>query len=198
MSNFYLDIIKDRLYCEPINSVARRAAQTAIYRILSAITRMIAPILSFTAEEIWSFMPHSCADNTESVFMNDMPKKSELTASDEFIAKWNLIYQTRMDVNKVLEEKRNEKLIGKSLEASVSIAAADDVSYEILSENLELLKTVLIVSSVTVTRSDAEEVVYTVTKAEGEKCERCWIYSTSVGTNPNHKTLCARCAGVVK
>ncbi len=198
MSNFYLDIIKDRLYCEPIDSVARRAAQTAIYRILSAITRMIAPILSFTAEEIWSFMPHSSTDNTESVFMNDMPKKSGLTASDEFTTKWNLIYQTRMDVNKVLEEKRNEKLIGKSLEASVTIAIADDVSYEILSNDSELLKTILIVSSVTITRSDAEEVVYTVTKAEGEKCERCWIYSTSVGTDPNHKTLCARCAGVVK
>lgn len=198
MSNFYLDIIKDRLYCEPMDSVARRAAQTAIYRILSAITRMIAPILSFTAEEIWGFMPHSAADNTESVFMNDMPKKSGLTASDEFTAKWDLIYQTRMDVNKVLEEKRNEKLIGKSLEASVAIAAADDASYEILSANSELLKTVLIVSSVTVTRSDAGEAVYTVTKAEGEKCERCWSYSTSVGTNPNHPTLCARCAGVVK
>lgn len=198
MSNFYLDIIKDRLYCEPMDSVARRAAQTAIYRILSAITRMIAPILSFTAEEIWGFMPHSAADNTESVFMNDMPKKSGLTASDEFTAKWDLIYQTRMDVNKVLEEKRNEKLIGKSLEASVAIAAADDASYEILSANSELLKTVLIVSSVTVTRSDTGEAVYTVTKAEGEKCERCWSYSTSVGTNPNHPTLCARCAGVVK
>lgn len=198
MSNFYLDIIKDRLYCEPIDSVARRAAQTAIYRILSAITRMIAPILSFTAEEIWSFMPHSSTDNTESVFMNDMPKKSGLTASDKFTAKWNLIYQTRMDVNKVLEEKRNEKLIGKSLEASVTIAVSDDASYEILSNDSELLKTILIVSSVTITRSDAEEVVYTVTKAEGEKCERCWIYSTSVGTDPNHKTLCARCAGVVK
>lgn len=198
MSNFYLDIIKDRLYCEPIASVARRAAQTAMYRILSAITRMIAPILSFTAEEIWGFMPHSSMDNTESVFMNDMPVKLDITASDEFIAKWDLIYQTRMDVNKVLEEKRNEKLIGKSLEAAVTIAAADDSAYEILSANSKLLETVFIVSSVKVIRSDIGETVYTVTKAEGEKCERCWIYSTSVGTNAAHPTLCARCADVVE
>ena len=198
MSNFYLDIIKDRLYCEPIASVARRAAQTAMYRILSAVTRMIAPILSFTAEEIWSFMPHSASDNTESVFLNDMPAKSELTASDEFTAKWELIYQTRMDVNKVLEEKRNEKLIGKSLEAAVTIAAADDASFKILSENAELLASVLIVSSVEVVRSESGDAVYTVTKAEGEKCERCWIYSTSVGKNTAHPTLCARCAGVIE
>lgn len=198
MSNFYLDIIKDRLYCEPIASTARRAAQTTMYRILSAITRMIAPILSFTAEEIWGFMPHSAADNTESVFMNDMPCKSGLTASDEFTAKWNLIYQTRMDVNKVLEEKRNEKLIGKSLEAAVTIAAADEESYKILSAEEKLLEAVLIVSSVKVIRSDSAEAVYTVTKAEGEKCERCWIYSTTVGTNTAHPTLCARCASVIE
>ncbi|MGN0592956.1 MAG: isoleucine--tRNA ligase [Ruminococcus sp.] len=198
MSNFYLDIIKDRLYCEPMNSVARRAAQTAIYRILSAVTRLVAPILSFTAEEIWHFMPHSAADDTSSVFLNDMPQKSGLTASEAFNAKWNLIYQTRMDVNKVLEEKRNEKLIGKSLEAAVVIAVADDGQYEMLAGEEKLLETVLIVSSVTVVRSDSGETVYTVTKAEGEKCERCWIYSTSVGTHSNHPTLCARCAGVVE
>ncbi len=198
MSNFYLDIIKDRLYCEPVKSAARRAAQTAMYRILSAVTRMIAPILSFTAEEIWSYMPHSAADNTDSVFLNDMPCKSGLTETNEFIAKWELIYQTRMDVNKVLEEKRNEKLIGKSLEAAVTIAAPDDASYNILYANQKLLETVLIVSSVKVIRSDSSESVYTVTKAEGKKCERCWIYSTTVGTNASHPTLCARCAGVIE
>ncbi len=197
MSNFYLDIIKDRLYCQPIASVERRAAQTAMYRILSAVTRMIAPILSFTAEEIWSYMPHSSSDNTESVFLNDMPEKSGLTASEEFTAKWNLIYQTRMNVNKVLEEKRNEKLIGKSLEAAVTIVA-DDSQYDILSEAAKLLEAVLIVSSVEVVRSENGETVYTVTKAEGEKCERCWIYSKTVGTNSNHPTLCSRCAGVVE
>jgi isoleucyl-tRNA synthetase len=198
MSNFYLDIIKDRLYCEPMHSVARRAAQTTIYRILSAITRLVAPVLSFTAEEIWHFMPHGAADDTSSVFLNDMPQKSGLTATDAFTEKWNLIYQTRMDVNKVLEEKRNEKLIGKSLEAAVEIAVHDAAQYQILAEAQTLLKDVLIVSSVTVVRSEQTETAYTVTKAEGEKCERCWVYSTSVGTHPAHPTLCARCARVVE
>src|SRR5699024_9170979 len=88
MSNFYLDIIKDRLYCEPADSVARRSAQTAMYRILSAIARLVAPILSFTADEIWAYMNHSKDENPESVFLNDMPKKSGLSYSDEFVEKW--------------------------------------------------------------------------------------------------------------
>jgi isoleucyl-tRNA synthetase len=197
MSNFYLDIIKDRLYCEPTDSVARRAAQTTIYRILRAMTLLVAPILSFTAEEIWGFMPHGAADDTESVFLNQMPEKSGLTADDAFVAKWDLIYQTRLDVNKVLEEKRNEKVIGKSLEAAVEIAVADETAYAVLSENRELLEKVLIVSAVTVTKTDAAETVYTVTPATGEKCDRCWMYSTTVGKNAAHPTLCARCASVI-
>lgn len=111
MSNFYLDIIKDRLYCEKETSVARRAAQTTMYRILRGMTLLLAPVLSFTTEEIWGFMPHSAADDTESVFLNQMPEKSGLVADDAFTEKWNLIYQTRLDVNKMLEEKRNEKVL---------------------------------------------------------------------------------------
>ena len=197
MSNFYLDIIKDRLYCEKETSVARRAAQTTMYRILRGMTLLLAPVLSFTAEEIWGFMPHGAADDTESVFLNQMPEKSGLVADDAFTEKWNLIYQTRLDVNKMLEEKRNEKVIGKSLEAAVEIAVADDAAYAILSENRELLEKVLIVSSVTVTKTDAAENQYLITTAAGEKCERCWMYSTTVGEDKTHPTLCARCAHVI-
>ena len=197
MSNFYLDIIKDRLYCEKETSVARRAAQTTMYRILRGMTLLLAPVLSFTAEEIWGFMPHGAADDTESVFLNQMPEKSGLVADDAFTEKWNLIYQTRLDVNKMLEEKRNEKVIGKSLEAAVEIAVADDAAYAILSENRELLEKVLIVSSVTVTKTDAAENQYIITTAAGEKCERCWMYSTTVGEDKTHPTLCARCAHVI-
>ena len=117
MSNFYLDIIKDRLYCEKSNSVLRRSAQTAMYRILSAVARLAAPIISFTAEEIWQFMPHTSADDKESVFLNQMPEKSGIGFSDEFVEKWNFIYAARESSNKVLEEARNAKTIGKSLEA---------------------------------------------------------------------------------
>ena len=197
MSNFYLDIIKDRLYCEKETSVARRAAQTTMYRILRGMTLLLAPVLSFTAEEIWGFMPHGAADDTESVFLNQMPEKSGLVADEAFTEKWNLIYQTRLDVNKMLEEKRNEKVIGKSLEAAVEIAVADDAAYAILSENRELLEKVLIVSSVTVTKTDAAENQYLITTAAGEKCERCWMYSTTVGEDKTHPTLCARCAHVI-
>ena len=87
-----------------------------MYRILSAITRLIAPILSFTAEEIWSYLPHAASDDAQSVFLNEMPKTSGISEGEAFLEKWNLIYQTRLEANKVLEEKRNEKLIGKSLE----------------------------------------------------------------------------------
>ena len=197
LSNFYLDIIKDRLYCEPENSVARRAAQTTIYRILSALTRLIAPILSFTAEEIWSYLPHAASDDAKSVFLNEMPKASGLTEDADFMAKWDLIYQTRMEANKVLEEKRNEKLIGKSLEAKVTIAVADDAQYTVLSEAADILAKVLIVSVVSVVKAESGETTYTVERAAGEKCERCWMYLDSVGKNAAHPTLCARCASVV-
>jgi isoleucyl-tRNA synthetase len=197
LSNFYLDIIKDRLYCEKEDSVERRAAQTTMYRILSAITRLIAPILSFTAEEIWSYLPHAASDDAKSVFLNEMPKTSGISVDDAFVEKWDLIYQTRMDANKVLEEKRNEKLIGKSLEASVTISVADEKAYATLSEAAQLLAEVLIVSEVRVEKAESGETAYVVARAEGEKCDRCWMYLHSVGKNAAHPTLCARCAKVV-
>jgi isoleucyl-tRNA synthetase len=197
LSNFYLDIIKDRLYCEKEDSVERRAAQTTMYRILSAITRLIAPILSFTAEEIWSYLPHAASDDAKSVFLNEMPKTSGISVDDAFVEKWDLIYQTRMDANKVLEEKRNEKLIGKSLEASVTISVADEKAYATLSEATQLLAEVLIVSEVRVEKAESGETAYVVARAEGEKCDRCWMYLHSVGKNAAHPTLCARCAKVV-
>lgn len=198
LSNFYLDIIKDRLYCEAKDSVQRRAAQTTMYRILRAVTCLIAPILSFTAEEIWQNLPHSASDNPASVFLNDMPKKSGMKPSEAFVTKWNLIYQTRFDANKVLEEKRNEKCIGKSLEASLTISVSDETQFAILSEAIDLLATVLIVSEVKVIKANNGETTYTVTRASGEKCERCWMYVPSVGKNVEHPTLCARCAAVIE
>ncbi len=192
MSNFYLDIIKDRLYCEKEDSVIRRAAQTAMYRILSAITRLAAPIISFTAEEIWQFMPHSADDDKESVFLNQMPEKSGISFTDEFVEKWDFIYNTRLGVNKVLEDARNEKVIGKSLEAKIIIksSAADFDRYTALADQL---KDILIVSGVEVEKSEGET-EFVVAKADGEKCDRCWCYSKYVGTNHDHPTLCERCA----
>lgn len=196
MSNFYLDIIKDRLYCEKEDSELRRAAQTTMYRILSAVARLAAPIISFTAEEIWGFMPHSSEDDTQSVFLNQMPEKSGIEFSGEFVEKWNFIYSTRESVNKVLEEARNAKTIGKSLEAGIVIrASAEDYEkYDSLSGQLA---EILIVSDVTVEKSDSET-SFEVVKAEGEKCERCWRYSKYVGTSHTHPTLCERCVIAVE
>ncbi|MBQ8297867.1 MAG: isoleucine--tRNA ligase [Ruminococcus sp.] len=198
MSNFYLDIIKDRLYCEPEKSELRRAAQTAMYRILSAVARLAAPIISFTAEEIWSYMPHSSSDDKQSIFLNQMPEKSGISFSGDFTAKWDFIYSTREAVNKVLEEKRNEKVIGKSLEANIIIHCGDDETAAKYNELAEQLSEILIVSGVSVVKDKDGETEFEVVKAEGEKCERCWCYSKTVGSDSEHPTLCARCASSIK
>ena len=196
MSNFYLDIIKDRLYCEKEDSELRRSAQTAMYKILSAVARLSAPIISFTAEEIWGFMPHSSEDDTQSVFLNQMPEKSGIEFSAEFVEKWNFIYSVREAVNKVLEDARNAKTIGKSLEAEIVVhASAED--YEKYNSLAGQLAEILIVSGVTVENSDSET-SFEVVKAQGEKCERCWCYSKYVGTNHEHPTLCKRCVIAVE
>ncbi|MEG2597127.1 MAG: class I tRNA ligase family protein, partial [Oscillospiraceae bacterium] len=204
MSNFYLDIIKDRLYCEKADSVSRRAAQTTMYDILSALTRLVAPILVFTAEEIWQHMPKLTALNADSVFFNDMPEKSGITASDAFTEKWDLIYAVRMDVQKALENKRASKEIGKSLEAKVILICSDEL-YNRLDAIKEDLPAVFIASQVELKKGsdgelkgEYEGLFVNVGHADGEKCERCWIYSKTVGQTPEHPTLCSRCADVVK
>lgn len=205
MSNFYLDIIKDRLYCTGEKSVDRRAAQTAMYRILSSVSRMIAPILCFTAEEIWKYIPHSADDDARSIFLNHMPEKVDVSADDKFIEKWNEIYKLRSDVTKALESKRQNKFIGAPLEAKVIIHADGD-NYSKFSVLKDILEKVFIVSAVDICQGGSGEfksdnfdgVSYDVERAAGKKCERCWSYSEYVGSNADHPTLCARCAGEVK
>ncbi|MGN0641662.1 MAG: isoleucine--tRNA ligase [Huintestinicola sp.] len=205
MSNFYLDIIKDRLYCTPEASVERRSAQTAMYIILSAVSRLIAPVLSFTAEEIWKYIPHCSSDDAESIFLNSMPEKTGVTVDEAFTDKWDTIYNVRASVTKALELKRAEKFIGASLEAKVILHAEDKALFDKLSSYGDILPAVFIVSAVeTVNNGDGEfkcedtafggKLSFTVEKASGGKCERCWCYSDYVGTNAEHPTLCERCA----
>ncbi len=202
MSNFYLDIIKDRLYCDNVNSVSRRAAQTSMYKILSAITRLIAPIMSFTADEIWGYIPHSSDDNPKSVFLNDMPEKSGIKTDAEFIAKWDLIAELREDVKKALEIKRADKVIGKSLEADVILYADGEIK-DAIAEFVSELPEIFIVSKVELKDGEGEfkgeldGVSIDVVKATGEKCERCWKFSESVGKHEDHPTLCDRCHSVI-
>ncbi|MBQ8623525.1 MAG: isoleucine--tRNA ligase [Oscillospiraceae bacterium] len=204
MSNFYLDIIKDRLYCEAPDSELRRSAQTVMYKILSAIARLVAPILSFTADEIWSYLPKAEGDDARSIFLNEMPKVSGLEFSDEFVSKWEYIYNLRIDAKKALELKRAEKVIGSSLEADLVISAGD-ADFDKLTAIADVLPAVFIVSRVDIEKGDAGEFTgettglgFTVKKAAGHKCERCWIYSDTVGESSEHPTLCARCAATVK
>ncbi len=203
LSNFYLDIIKDRLYVEKPDSVSRRAAQTAIYRILRDMTLVFAPILAFTCEEIWANLPKSSDHNPEACVFNEMPKGKAGDETAEFMAKWERIRKIRDEVNKALENARNQKTIGKSLEAQVTLKA-DGELYAFLKENEAVLEPVFIVSKVVLeqgaaaqTTAETEGLEVTVSKAHGEKCERCWAYSDTVGKDEKHPTLCARCAAII-
>ena len=196
LSNFYLDILKDRLYVEKADSESRRAAQTVIYNILRTMTLYLAPVISFTAEEIWGYMPRSEKDDAESVFFNKLPEKSGVSADEEFMEKWEKIDELRDIANKALEEARGQKLIGKSLEAKVTLNCGRDW-YEFAKSVENDLVAAFIVSAVSVEKSEFDGVDVKVEVAPGEKCERCWTHSDTVGKCAEHPTLCARCAEIV-
>ena len=196
LSNFYLDILKDRLYVEKADSESRRAAQTVIYNILRGMTLCLAPILSFTAEEIWGYLPRSEKDDAGSVFFNQIPEKSGISADEEFMAKWEKIDELRDIVNKALEEARAQKLIGKSLEAKVTLNCGRDW-YDFAKSAENDLVSSFIVSAVEIGNSEFDGVDVKVEVAPGEKCERCWTHSHTVGQCSEHPTLCARCAEIV-
>lgn len=203
MSNFYLDIIKDRLYVDATKSLERRAAQTTIYKILRELTLLLAPILSFTANEIWQFMPEDASYEKEHVLLNDMASSSATSFDSAFEEKWKIIQNIRDDVNKALENARATKIIGKSLESKVTLICNETV-FEFAQAMKEEFATIFIVSEVEIHKGDCgnekgtlEGLYINIQKAEGEKCERCWIYSKEVGTNKTHPTLCPRCVGVI-
>jgi len=202
MSSFYLDIIKDRLYVENAESDGRRAAQTVMYKILVDLTKMLAPILAFTAEEIWSFVPESRNIDRESVLYNDMPVVSGKIADSSFMEKWDDIQKIRNDVLKALELARSEKIIGKSLEAKVILYAMGETK-DFLTSCLSDLATVFIVSQVEIKdgsgsmTAEYPDLSIDIVKADGQKCERCWMFSESVGQSAEHPTLCERCVEIL-
>ena len=195
MSNFYLDVLKDRLYTEKADSKERRAAQTVMYHILESLTLMLAPILAYTSDEIWRFMPHADDADPENVLFNDMPGRFELEVEDGFEAAWDRIHDLRDTVKKSLEVVIKDKTVKSSLETCVTLKASGD-EYEFIKSILPELKTVFIVSDVKLVENSGELEVE-VAKAEGDKCERCWCYSTTVGSSAEHPTLCARCAAIL-
>lgn len=200
MSNFYLDIIKDRLYTSKTDSVERRSAQTVMYEILDALVKILAPMTCFTAEEIWSYMKHTKQEQFESVMMSSYPKVKEEYEDQELAEKWEKIVELKVLVAKKLEEARAEKVIGHSLNAKITLYA-DGKEYDFLKSVEPMLETVFIVSALAIeknSRKEDEKVGVKVEVAPGQKCERCWMYSETVGEDKEYPTICHRCSENLK
>ena len=201
MSNFYLDIIKDRLYTSKPDSIERRAAQTTMYTILSALVKMLTPMTAFTAEEIWKFMPHKKSESAESPMLSYWPELVPEYDNKEIAKRWEKLEDLKELVAKKLEIARNDKLIGHSLNAKVTLYAEGDNLAFLKSVEKEL-QDVFIVSSVSIeenSRTDeGEKYGVKVEVAPGEKCERCWRFDETVGEDNEHPTLCHRCVTVIK
>ncbi|UCG78080.1 MAG: isoleucine--tRNA ligase, partial [Nitrospirota bacterium] len=208
MSNFYLDILKDRIYTFAQASPERRAAQWTMKQILLAITRLMAPILSFTAEEVWKFLNDTAE---ESVFLTGFPEPDKRFLDDELEARWGTLKNVRDTVNKALELKRKEKFIGNSLEAKVILYCTNKDLFSLLSEYRDMLNTLFIVSQSGVTDTEVpdnekekvfsseetEGLAVMIVKAEGAKCERCWNFSIKVGKFDKAPEVCERCINVI-
>lgn len=206
MSNFYLDIIKDRLYCEKRESPLRLSAQSAMYGILDAMVRLIAPILAFTSNEIWLSMPHHEGADPRHVMLNDMPEpRPEYCFDSAAEERWTKLIALRNDVNKALELARNEKIIGKPLEARVTLFISEDAEADFEKVADASLTTLFIVSEVIVSHGSGEGfsgedfpgITVKVEACGAPKCVRCWTHSDDVGKNSEHPELCARCAAAL-
>jgi isoleucyl-tRNA synthetase len=215
LSALYLDIVKDRLYCEGAASNERRSAQTALYRILESLVHLMAPVLSFTAAEIWEHMPKRNR-SAETIFMSRMPAPEERLIDEALAQRWEQVFKERSEVLKALEEARSKGLVGHSLDAKVIFHAANGGPFPALADlsqhDRQRAADILIVSQVDALRGPGDtqaldgRLLYRspllncsieVAKAGGQKCERCWKYSDEIGKNPAHPTVCARCARVL-
>ena len=206
MSNFYLDIIKDRLYCG--DDAQRSSAQSALYHILDGMTRLIAPILAFTSQEIWAAMPHAAKDDPECVLYNDIPDYDPaLALSEEQADKWNRVIALRDDVNKALELARGEQGIKKNQDADLALTFSGDAwaAFKAMGLDEADLAAVCIVSAVTAAEGEGEGykgeefdgLTVKVSPAAGAKCPRCWNHDVRIGTAGHHAELCDRCARVL-
>lgn len=199
LSSFYLDFAKDILYIEAADNHRRRSIQTVYYDTLVSLVKLLAPIIPHTAEEVWEYIPGTEA---EYVQLTDIPEGKVISGEDTLQEKWDHFMHVRYDVLKALEEARNDKVIGKSLEAKLTIVAKDEKTKEVLA-NIPYLHQLLIVSGADLVDSGDDAKAYRfvdvkVEKHPGEKCERCWVASETVGEDNEHPELCSRCADVVK
>jgi isoleucyl-tRNA synthetase len=196
MSALYLDILKDRLYTFSSDSRGRKSAQTALYEILKSLTCLMAPILSFTAEEVWKYLPPE-PGKADSVHLTSFPEVKSEYLDDALNERWEKIWEIRAMVTKSLEKARQEKVIGLSLDAQVHLFLPEKV-YPFFECYEKDLKSIFIVSSVTLhLAKDEKEVRAEVSRAEGKKCERCWNYDVTVGTHEEHEAICHRCVEAI-
>ena len=201
LSSFYLDIIKDRLYCEDATGNRRRSAQTALFLIVDAMAKVFAPILAFTCDEIWQSMPHLASDDARNILLNQMPTDFSAYSLDEAaMTNWETVMKLRQDVNGILEKARADKRIGKALEAHVSLQG--DAELASTCEGINLAEICIVSSCTWETAPEGAEVgtgvnfpglTIGVSEAKGEKCPRCWMHSMDAGEDG----LCPRCAAVV-
>ncbi|MCF8033817.1 MAG: isoleucine--tRNA ligase [Desulfarculaceae bacterium] len=206
LSGFYLDVIKDRLYTSLPDGPERRAAQTVIYRMLSAMVTLAAPIMSFTAEEAWEHVPGAKAQH-HSVHMASLPEVDQSVMDAELAERWKRLLTLRGEVNKALDIARKEKLVGNSLQAELTVSAGDE-DLAFLRENQEAFAGINMVASLELSDSAPEEptlvseevpgLAVKVSPTEAAKCPRCWNHTPTVGGDSEHPELCTRCAAVVK
>ncbi|MGB8654663.1 MAG: isoleucine--tRNA ligase [Candidatus Acidiferrales bacterium] len=199
LSAFYFDVLKDRLYTSGANSRARRSAQTALYQIAQALVRLIAPVLVFTAEETWKYLPRAAGEMAGSVHQMEFPASKGLEAAidDARAADWQNLLGVREEVLRAMEPARAAKTISSGLEARVTLQATGDLG-ALLRKHVAELPGLFIVSQVQVADGSGEGVKVTVERAQGKKCDRCWNYSTRVGESAEYPTLCERCLPVVQ
>lgn len=202
ISKLYVDITKDRMYCEAKDSAARRSGQSAMYYILDTMTRLLAPILAFTSNEIWSAMKHKAEDAADHVLLTDMPVyDADIEAYAEVEEKYEQLFKLRDEVMKALEVARADKLIGKSLEAKITVYTEDNEAYSVLEGfDADELKNVFIVSACSIVKGgcadafceEGAKLAVKVEPADGVKCDRCWMFSVeSYEDGEGH--LCPRC-----
>jgi isoleucyl-tRNA synthetase len=197
LSRVYLDVLKDHLYTYARGNQQRRSGQTALWQITEALTRLLAPILSFTMDEVWRYLPR-VEGREDSVHLSLFPKPEEIAPGlDSSIqSEWEMLLALRPEVMKPLEDARNQKLIGSGLEAQVAISAGEP-AYSVLKKHEGELRYLYIVSQVKLAQAagnGSRPISVTVSKADGEKCDRCWNYSVHVGDDKDHPTLCERCS----
>ena len=199
LSSFYMDILKDRLYVNAAGSEIRKGSQFVMHKILLALTKMLAPVLAYTAEEIWQEMRKlGSAEDTQSVHGALWPVCEEKYLNPDIKAKYEKLIVLRAETLKLLEGLRNTKAIGHPYEAKVLLGIKEEGDYKLFKSYEKELPGIFIVSQVAVNRTEGQRDTVEVTKAEGVKCERCWNFSASVGSDEKHPALCGRCTSVLK